>query len=169
VVLWLSGCSGEPARPEPKPARKKPDPDKPNDPEPVYRLLTPDETKAELKKLQGTWLHRGEENQGGTGPPNRKLRLFIEDDRLRVRTERVFTTEARIKLFAGRHKALDLKTKDGRVILALYELNGDQLRITFSKPGGDRPTDFVPRPGERREHWKRGRSAEPDPWDEDDD
>jgi uncharacterized protein (TIGR03067 family) len=54
-------------------------------------------------------------------------------------------------------KTIDLVLASGKTQLGIYEVQGDIMKICFTKPGCPRPTDFQSNPGDRRTSavWKR--------------
>jgi uncharacterized protein (TIGR03067 family) len=49
----------------------------------------------------------------------------------------------------------------GKQQLGIYEINGDEFKASFGKPGAERPTDFSSKPGDGRtvSVWKKAKAA----------
>ena len=107
----------------------------------------PDTVEAVYKKLQGTWTFESQEMGGMKVPADelKKRSLVFEGDKFAVK-------EGDKVLQAGTHKPDPAKkTVDatvtegmgkGTVMLGLYELDGDTLKVCFDATGKARPTEF---------------------------
>jgi len=64
-------------------------------------------------------------------------------------------------------KTVDYEMTDGftkgKKQLGIYEVDGDTFKSCFGKPGAERPTDFISKPGDGRtlSVWKREKQVEP--------
>ncbi len=103
--------------------------------------------------IDGTWLASAAEI-GGKPFPNearKALRLEVKGGKYTVTIGKA-VDRGTVKLNpAARPKALDIQGTDGpnkgRTILAIYERDGDTLRICYDLGGKSRPTEFRTRPG----------------------
>ena len=103
--------------------------------------------------LQGTWLPSAAE-LGGTMFPDeirKTIKLVIQGDKYTV-TVGPTVDQGTVKLNpAAKPKALDITGTDGpnkgRTILAIYEREGDTLRVCYDLSGKGRPTEFKTQAG----------------------
>jgi uncharacterized protein (TIGR03067 family) len=102
--------------------------------------------------LAGTWLASAAELGGQKFPGDvSKIKLVIKDDKYTV-TVGMQADEGTIKLNpTAKPKALDITgtagPNKGKTILAIYERNGDTLRICYDLSGKSRPTEFKTKEG----------------------
>jgi len=103
----------------------------------------------ELKKLEGVWQPTGGERSGKPTDRFNRSKLTISGDSFHVQEGGKQLFKAALKLDSSKSpKTLDLTIVDGeekgQVVLGIYELNNDDLKIGFSKPGSDtRPKQFA--------------------------
>ncbi len=106
-------------------------------------LLAADAAKDDPKDIQGTWtIVSGE--RGGEVTPADALKdatvIFAGNKFTAKINDR--TREGTFKLDpAKKPKTIDV-TIDDKDGLGIYELNGDNLKISFNPPGDERPADF---------------------------
>ncbi len=105
--------------------------------------------------LQGTWLPSTAELGGKAFPDEvlKTLKLVVKDDRYTV-TVGKDVDQGSVKLNpAAKPKEMDITGTDGpnkgKTILAIYERDGDTLRICYDLGGKSRPTEFKTREGTR--------------------
>lgn len=120
---------------------------------------TPDDpAKLELARLQGKWTVSGYEREGRVLPAADAMKIKFEfKDNKQILLEGIGFTgakEAELKLDAGRKiKEMDITPADGRnkgkAFLAIYELEGDQLKICAAAPGEPRPKEFATKAGSK--------------------
>ena len=101
-----------------------------------------DAAKAELKKLEGTWLLVSAEENGQKAPDNGvKIKAVVKGDKLTIyfgdqKLEGTISVDP-----SKKPKEIDtVTTADKKKSLAIYELNGDTLKICGGK--GERPKEF---------------------------
>jgi uncharacterized protein (TIGR03067 family) len=122
-----------------------------------------DTAKKDLKNLEGTWtLSSGVDD--GKKVPEKTLssaKLVIAGDRHTV-TVGEQTYKGTHKLgSAGGHKTIDITDTEGpfagKTVLGIYELEGDNFKISYAPPGQDRPKDFTAKAGsgQHAHVWKR--------------
>jgi uncharacterized protein (TIGR03067 family) len=104
--------------------------------------------KNEQDKLQGTWSILQAEHDGHKTPAEKlkSTKLVIAGDKMKVHGEKGM--ESQIKIDPSKKpKAIDIIPADGpdkgMVLQGIYELDGNELKICLSKPGRDRPAEFV--------------------------
>jgi uncharacterized protein (TIGR03067 family) len=110
-----------------------------------------DSLKGDLAKLQGTWEIISMEAEGKEVPKveysgvqwvfdGNKIIAVRKGER---REQATFTLDERKD-----PKQLDTTGKDdGDVLHGIYQLDGDHLKLCLSKKEGDRPKEFVTKPG----------------------
>ena len=111
--------------------------------------------KTDLERLQGTWTVIAAERVGKQIPEEEvkkaNLRLIIKGKKF---TGRSFPgeqageqgEEADIKIDPSTNpKTIDI-SRDGKVGLGIYEVDGDTLKICFGREGRERPTEFKTKP-----------------------
>jgi uncharacterized protein (TIGR03067 family) len=104
--------------------------------------------KAKDETLEGTWLPSSAELGGKQFPEKvrKTIRLELKGDRYTATVGTVFD-RGRFKLNqSAKPKALDITGAEGpnkgKTILAIYERNGDTLRVCYDLSGKSRPTKF---------------------------
>jgi uncharacterized protein (TIGR03067 family) len=98
--------------------------------------------------IQGTWLPSTAELAGEKFPDEvrKTMKLAIKDDKYTVNVgEKV--DKGTVKLdSSAKPKAMDITGTDGpnkgKTILAIYELDGDTLRVCYDLSGKSYPTEF---------------------------
>ena len=103
--------------------------------------------------LQGTWLPSSAELGGKVFPDEvrKTIKLVIKGDKYTVTVgEKV--DKGTVKLNpAAKPKALDITGTEGpnkgKTILAIYERNGDTLRVCYDLSGKNRPKEFKTKEG----------------------
>lgn len=109
----------------------------------------------ERKLLQGTWLPTAAElSENPLDEATLKtMKLVIEEDKYAITVGISPFDKGTIKIDpAAQPKTMDIIGTDGpnkgKSFLAIYELNGDILRICYDLTGKVRPTEFKTRKGE---------------------
>jgi uncharacterized protein (TIGR03067 family) len=107
----------------------------------------------DAETIQGTWLPATAEFGGKMFPDEvrKTIKLVVKDDKYTVTTGKV-VDQGTIKLNpAAKPKALDITGTDGpnkgKTILAIYERDGDTLRICYDLSGKGRPSEFKSKEG----------------------
>ncbi len=98
--------------------------------------------KAELSKFQGVWTAVSFEANGEKAPEDavKKIKFTVKDHNWKL--ERGDNTNnGTLTLDPSKSpKEFDAALEDGgQVVLGLYEIKGDTLKMCWSAPGGDRP------------------------------
>jgi uncharacterized protein (TIGR03067 family) len=116
-------------------------------------LLAGSASAADDDDIQGTWLPETAELGGKMFPDEirKTIKLTIKDNKYKVEIGKI-TDEGTCKLKAtAKPKELDITGTDGpnkgKTIPAIYELNGDTLRVCYDLSGKDRPTEFKTKEG----------------------
>ena len=127
----------------------------------AYRTLAADKpaaaredtAKADLEKLQGTWLLVSME-MGGQKAPEDEVKgytLVVKDDKATVSDGKGNTQEAVLKLDAGKDpKEIDMTVDEGgkaEVHKGIYKLDKDGLTLCKSHPPDERPAAFASKEG----------------------
>ena len=107
------------------------------------------DVEKELKKFQGTWTFESVEAGGKKLPADqfKGMTVTFEGDKYSVKTGDKVVEAATQKLDPSKSpKTLDAKVTDGpnkgAVILGIYEISGDTLKVCFDPEGKKRPTEF---------------------------
>lgn len=107
------------------------------------------EAEKELKKFQGTWSFASIE-AGGKQLPSDSLRgmtVLFEGNRYTVKSGEAVAQIATQKLdVTTSPKAVDIRVTEGpnrgTILLGIYEISDETLRVCFDPEGKKRPTDF---------------------------
>jgi uncharacterized protein (TIGR03067 family) len=103
--------------------------------------------------LQGTWLPATAELGGKPFPDEvrKTIKLVVKDDKYTV-TVGEQADKGTVKLKpSAKPKEMDITGTDGpnkdKTILAIYDLDGDTLRVCYDLSGKGRPTEFKTKEG----------------------
>jgi uncharacterized protein (TIGR03067 family) len=103
--------------------------------------------------IQGTWVPSAAELGGKMFPDEvrKSIKLVVKDDKYTVTVGKQ-VDQGTVKLNpAAKPKELDITGTDGpnkgKTILAIYERDGDTLRVCYDLGGKARPTEFKTREG----------------------
>jgi uncharacterized protein (TIGR03067 family) len=123
---------------------------------PVLALLlgadAPAKVANDLDSLQGRWAVVAADKNGTAMLKTEfeTMTFEFEKDVLALRSTRIGDEKGRITLDQNaKPRAMDLvpikpnNNAPEKPALFIYQLNGDELKLCWSKPGGDRPVDFV--------------------------
>jgi uncharacterized protein (TIGR03067 family) len=107
----------------------------------------------EADSLQGTWLPSTAELSGKLFPDEvrKTITLVVKDDKYTVTVGKE-VDQGTVKLNpAAKPKEMDITGTDGpnkgKTILAIYERDGDTLRVCYDLSGKNRPTEFKTKEG----------------------
>ena len=113
---------------------------------------TPEVAK-DRKKFQGTWTFESVEAGGKKLPPDlfKDMTVTFEGDHYSVKMGSKVVEAATQKLDPSRSpRTLDATVTEGpnkgSVILGIYEIDGDTLKVCFDPEGKKRPTAFTSNP-----------------------
>jgi len=103
--------------------------------------------------IQGTWLPAAAELGGKAFPDEvrKTIKLVLKDDKYTVTVGKE-VDQGTVKLNpAAKPKEMDITGTDGpnkgKTILAIYERDGDTLRVCYDLGGKNRPTEFKTKEG----------------------
>ena len=123
------------------------------------------DTAKDLKLMQGTWEVTFVEAEGKPLPDKEKavkMKVVIKGEKYTVFLDEQKYTEGVVKLDAAKKpKTMDAHPADGpfkgMVQPGIYAFEGDDMRVVFTKPGADRPTEFKTKEGTEQmlAHYKR--------------
>jgi uncharacterized protein (TIGR03067 family) len=126
--------------------------------------------KKDMAQLQGEWTMVSGERDGLPFPDElrKSFKRSAKGDEATVTMGGQLFTKAKFTLDpAKKPKAIDYSVTGGNYTgqrqLGVYELDGDTLKLCFSLPGKERPTDFTTKTGDGRTStaWKREKKTEP--------
>jgi uncharacterized protein (TIGR03067 family) len=107
--------------------------------------------KDDVKNMEGTWLAATAELAGAPFPDKirQSMKLILKGDRYTVFVGKM-PDQGTCKVDASKKpKALDITGTDGpnkgKTFLAIYELNGDTLKVCYDLSGKQRPAEFMTR------------------------
>ena len=107
------------------------------------------DVEKELKKFQGTWTFESVECAGKKLPADlfKEMIVVFEGNKYSVKMGDMVVEAATLKLDPSKTpKTLDSKVTDGpnkgNLILGIYEIDGDTLKVCFDEKGKSRPTEF---------------------------
>ena len=108
----------------------------------------------DLKKLQGTWQCFAMEREGDPVPPEglKGSTATYEDDRITLTRDGEVFRRGIVTLDPSkspkRVNTWDLNGPyEDQTVPGIYELDGDTLKVCFSRPGSERPTAFTTKEG----------------------
>jgi uncharacterized protein (TIGR03067 family) len=107
------------------------------------------DVEKELKKFQGTWTFASVEAGGKEAPADdfKGMTVTFEGDRYTVKKGDEVIQAGTQKLDPSQSpKAIDVKVAEGlnkgALMLGIYEISGDTLKVCFDPEGKRRPTEF---------------------------
>jgi erythromycin esterase len=109
----------------------------------------------DVDRMQGTW-QAVQMNRDGEIQPLQgmfaNLQLIVQGDRRTIRSGQTVFSEACYRLNpVAAPPTIDLVVTKGaargQILLGIYELSGDRLRVCYAVPGRERPRDFTPKAG----------------------
>ena len=122
----------------------------------------PDKAKADLKKIQGTWVLTSRVERGRALSPEVAMgyRIEVKGDRATISFDGAVAGEWALALDArGKPKAIDQKVVPpgiaGQVWRGIYRLEGDRLTLCLGPRPGARPRAFDGGQAGQQEVWKR--------------
>jgi uncharacterized protein (TIGR03067 family) len=115
-----------------------------------------DDAAKELEKLQGTWTVASVQDGGEerADEKSKKVSIVIKGDVFSFKMEgQPKTLDMKLKLDpSAKPKAVDLAStiREGQVAHGIYALDGDELKICWSRNAKARPDGFKTKPGDDR-------------------
>jgi uncharacterized protein (TIGR03067 family) len=108
-----------------------------------------DDVAKDLKKLEGTWTFDSVEAGGNKLPAEqfKTMSVTMEGTKYSVKLNDMVVEAATQKIDSSKSpKTMDVTVTEGpnkgKVYLAIYEINGDTLKVCFDPEGKKRPTEF---------------------------
>jgi uncharacterized protein (TIGR03067 family) len=109
----------------------------------------------DINRMQGTWQMVAMNREGDSEPLEgalAKMQLTVKGDRRTLQAGNTVYSEARYRINpAAEPPAIDVSVLQGgsrgQVMLGIYEIKDDRLRINLASPGRERPRDFSPKAG----------------------
>ena len=122
-----------------------------------------DENRKDLEKIQGDWAQVSMIVDGAKLPDDEAQALFrsMKEDKYTIFQFKKVIGKGTFKLDASRKpKTIDAETTVGGrklILLGIYELEGETLKLCFAPPGKPRPSDFTAKKGSehRLSVWER--------------
>jgi uncharacterized protein (TIGR03067 family) len=124
----------------------------------VCVLVGADNTKGDLKKLQGDWVLVSAEHEGNkvSDEDLKSCRLVIEGEKYIFKEVGSDTLTGTLKLDSSKTpKTIDSKPSDGEALLGIYELKDKEFKVSLAASGKERPKDFTS--GDYIHVWKRAK------------
>jgi uncharacterized protein (TIGR03067 family) len=117
---------------------------------PALLLIAPgDPTRSDLDRLQGTWVLVAMQREGEEVPAEdlKGSTAVYEGNHIILRDGDRVRRRGLVTLDPSRKpKAINTWDQDGpyedQTVPGIYELDGDTLRLCFSRPGSERPKEF---------------------------
>ena len=108
-----------------------------------------DDVEKDLKKLEGTWTFDSVEAGGNKLPAEqfKTMSVTMEGTKYSVKLNDMVVEAATQKIDPSKSpKTMDVTVTEGpnkgKVYLAIYEINGDTLKVCFDPEGKKRPNEF---------------------------
>ena len=109
----------------------------------------------DMNRMQGTWQMVAMNREGDSEPLDgslAKLQLTVKGDSRTVQAGAVVYSEARYRINpTAEPPAIDVTVSQGgsrgQVMLGIYEIQNDRLRVSLAAGGRERPRDFSPKAG----------------------
>jgi uncharacterized protein (TIGR03067 family) len=118
------------------------------------KQLPREDARKDLAALQGTWNLVAMEAEGDPVPPEdfKGWHAVYEGDALSLWSETEVRRRGIVTLDPSRQpRAINTWDLDGpyedETVKGIYQLNGDSLKLCFSRPGQARPEDFTTKKG----------------------
>jgi len=110
-----------------------------------------DDTLKDKERLQGTWIIQSSQRDGQADEVSKDDTVTFDGDSVTVRTKDR-EQKATFKLDASKKpKTIDFtpseESERDNVVLGIYSLDKDELKVCFSGPGEKRPTEFSAKEG----------------------
>jgi uncharacterized protein (TIGR03067 family) len=126
-------------------------------------LVGADETKkgqGALEGLQGNWVLASSERDGNklTEDQVKAIRRTIKGNELTVTRDGEEILKATLKVDASKKPMtidITLDGGEGQTLKGIYELNGEEQKVCYGRPGEDRPTEFAAGEGRTLSVWKK--------------
>jgi uncharacterized protein (TIGR03067 family) len=109
------------------------------------------DAKTDKDKVQGGWTMVSGETNGKPAPDEyrKNFKMTFSGDKLTVKFSNDKTKEGTYKLDSSKKpKEITITPSDGeKPLVGIYDLDGDNLKLCMSQPGGDRPKEFAAKEG----------------------
>ena len=110
-----------------------------------------DDTMKDKESLKGTWIVQSSERDGQADESIKDDTVTFDGDSASVMTKDK-EQKATFKLDASKKpKTIDFtpseESEKDKVVLGIYSLDKDELKVCFTKAGGERPTEFSAKEG----------------------
>ena len=116
----------------------------------LMNAIRADDAKKDQEKLQGTWSVVSAEADGTATDEIKNDKLVFAGDKITIKKAGGDEEHVTFTLDTSKKpKQIDINA-DGKMIQAIYELDGDKLKVCAAMPGADRPTDFTTKAGSNR-------------------
>ncbi len=109
----------------------------------------PEKEKKDDEKIQGTWVVVSVERGGRPDEEGKKAKVEFQGDTVIIHDPR-HEEKAKIKLDpTTKPRSIDITPQgpgDSKIVLGIYEFNGDELKLCFTMGKEGRPTEFASKP-----------------------
>lgn len=121
----------------------------------VVCMLGADDAKKDQDAMQGDWVVVSGERDGMPLPPEviKSLKRTVKGDQSTVMQNGKLANQGTFKLDPSKKpKTIDFTFAEpeeakGKVMMGIYELEGDTFKVCFAPPGAPRPTEFAGKAG----------------------
>jgi uncharacterized protein (TIGR03067 family) len=104
------------------------------------------DAKKDMDGLQGEWTLVSAERNGEKLPDDqgKTMRRIIKGDEFSVTRDGETLAKGKFKIDPTKKpKTIDVTLESGDNILGIYELEGDEFKMCYGQPGGERPKAFA--------------------------
>ncbi len=121
----------------------------------LVTLTSVAKAEKDLDKFQGTWEVVSAARGGEKAPAERlkQMQIVIKDKTMEIRIEGRAVETATIEIDSSKDpKTIDFRPKDraeNEASRGIYKFEKDTLKLCWRKRGGERPTEFATKAGER--------------------
>ncbi|MBI1917379.1 MAG: TIGR03067 domain-containing protein [Planctomycetes bacterium] len=98
-------------------------------------------------KIEGTWVVVSATRNGKTNDEIKDDKVTFKDGKLTIKAKNKDETATYKVDPAKKPKEIDITHEGGKTMQGIYVVEGDTLKVCFSKPDSPRPTEFSAKEG----------------------